>query len=222
MPGSVTRDLQKFQQDADTNASVPPQETAKRMWDYVGREIWPKLLGILRSQYGNRVPEDVINEAVLAFYQLLTNDKCPDWVRKRGHIDALVILIVRRKASNWARDHRKEQPLYVRNDSDPQGSCDLLESCVGVDAPPDMSCLVEEEIGYCRGILAAQPEQGSPTLVEVFDLMLEGFSTSDRPRGYTIPQMAELLEVSERTVFRKLKLIRTILQGEDTDQGADS
>ncbi len=176
-------------------------EAAERLWD----RYFERLVRLARGRLDS-VPmaafdgEDVALSAFKSFFQRFSAGEFPD-VRNRLQLWHLLATITTRKASDYRKHHftAKRGGGRVRHASNLQAGFedanDLLEQVLTTDQTPEAAAIMSEACGKLLSEL-----QADESLMEVALKKLE---------GYTNLEIAQQLEVSERTIERKLARIRS-------------
>jgi RNA polymerase sigma factor (sigma-70 family) len=132
--------------------------------------------------------EDIALGALNSFFGRIQRGQFPE-LQDRTGLWPLLVTITARKAINALDRERAARRSPTRLD-------DLanVEQLIGSEPSPSFAAEVADEVRRLFDLLSAD------TLRTVARLKLE---------GYTNSEIAELLEVTERTVFRKLDRIRS-------------
>ncbi len=192
--GSVTLWIQALQAGDDPAA-------AQRLWE----GYFHKLVVLARRKLAGRPraaadEEDVALSAFDSFCRGAQEDRFPR-LADRHDLWALLVLLTARKACHLIRHERtqKRGGGAVRHLSALGGEADGIANCVGREPTPEFAAQVAEE---CRRRLEALDD----TLRAVALAKMEGRSSAE---------IADRLGVVERTVERRLALIRKLWE-EDT------
>jgi len=188
--GSVTGLLHRLRQGDQT--------AAQRLWETYFR----KLAGLARTKLEGRNPlvgdeEDVALSAFKSFCRGVEHGRFPE-LADRDDLWNLLVTITLHKVLHLVRDEgrAKRGGTRRRNSSNADGcDSDLLQQLVGAEPTPEMAAQVAEE---AKRLLGRLPNQD---LVELALLKME---------GYTNSEIAKRWQKSERTVERKLNLIRQL------------
>lgn len=190
-----------------------PQETSPTLWlrqlqqgdrAAVGR-LWNayygKLVVLARRKLEGRTrlvadEEDVALSAFKSFCRGLENQRFPD-VTSRDDLWKLLVTITLHKVLHLVRDENRQKrggqwTQVIETDEDDES---LMARLAGSEPTPELAAEVAEE---CERLLKQLP---SPDLVELATLKME---------GYTNEEIAAKWGRAERTVERKLQLIRQI------------
>jgi DNA-directed RNA polymerase specialized sigma24 family protein len=181
-------------------------EAAQRLWE----RYFQRLAGLARRKLqGNpRLPadeEDVALSALDSFFRGAADGRYPH-LHDRDNLWALLVLITARKARYLVRREsaqkrgggmvHNEQGLHGPADSTP----DLgLDQVIGREPTPDFAAQVAEE---CQRLLRSL---GDPQLEAIARWRME---------GYTVEEIAAKVGYTERSVKRKLRLIRNLWERE--------
>jgi DNA-directed RNA polymerase specialized sigma24 family protein len=163
---------------------------------------YQKLVGIARSKLRGRVrlvgdEEDVALSAFKSFCHGMEGGRFPD-LNDRDDLWNLLVTITLHKVVHLVRDEDRQkrgggQKFVVADPAN--SSADLLQQLVDAEPTPDVVVQVAEE---AERLLDCLPSQ---ELVELALLKME---------GYTNDEIAKRWQKAERTVERKLNLIRKI------------
>jgi DNA-directed RNA polymerase specialized sigma24 family protein len=171
---------------------------AQRLWE----AYYQKLVGIARRKLQGRVrlvgdEEDVALSAFKSFCRGVERGRYPQ-LSDRGDMWNLLVTITFHKVLHLVRDEDREKRgggrKFVAADA-ATSDADLLQQLVGTEPTPEVAAQVAEE---AERLLDCLPSQ---ELVELALLKME---------GYTNDEIAKRWQKAERTVERKLNLIRKI------------
>lgn len=186
--GSVTLCVQKLRGG--------DQVAAQALW----QQYFHRLVGLARKQLEGRVrlvqdEEDVALSAFHSFCRGIERGRFPQ-LTDRGDLWNLLVTITLHKVLHLIRDEGRMKRGGGKQAVEGEGSdLDLLGQLVGAEPTPQVAIQVAEE---AERLLNKLP---SPDLVELALLKMEGYSNSE---------IAERWNKTERTVERKLNLIRKI------------
>jgi DNA-directed RNA polymerase specialized sigma24 family protein len=188
--GSVTGLLHRLRQG--------DQVAAQRLWETYFRQ----LAGLARTKLAGRNPlvgdeEDVALSAFKSFCRGVERGRFPD-LADRDDLWNLLVTITLHKVLHLVRDESrvKRGGTRRRNSSSADGcDSDLLQQLVGAEPTPELAAQVAEET---KRLLGRLPNQ---ELVELALLKME---------GHTNAEIAKRWNKAERTVERKLRLIRQL------------
>ena len=181
----------------------------------VPQKLWEayfaKLVRLARTHLQRSVrrasdEEDVALSAMDSFIRGMEQGRFPD-LANRDDLWRLLVTITLNKARHVVRDAGRQKRGGGWQPAEAAGNDGLaLQDIVSREPTPEFAAQFAEEIEH----LLAQLE--NPILVEVATLKME---------GYTNDEIAARLNVVERTIERKLKLIREIweeaIAGENPD-----
>jgi RNA polymerase sigma factor (sigma-70 family) len=186
-PGSVTIWLERLKA-GDGNA-------AERLW----QDYYRRLVGLARARLQGRPraaadEEDVALSAFDSFFRGVEGNRFPK-LTDRDDLWQLLVVITARKAMRLIRDESRQKRGggAVRHAS--AFDDDELRAAVGAEPTPEFAAEVAEECGRLLDLL------GDDELRAVARGKLE---------GYTNTEIAERLGVVERTVERRLGVIRKL------------
>lgn len=171
---------------------------AQRLWE----AYFQKLVEIARRKLRGRVrlvgdEEDVALSAFKSFYRGIEGGRFPD-LNDRGDLWNLLVTITVHKAIHLVRYENREKRgggrRVVINDH-ANSSANLLQQLADAEPTPEIAVQVAEE---AERLINCLP---NPDLVELALLKME---------GYTNNEIAKRWQKDERTVERKLNLIRKI------------
>ncbi len=174
------------------------QEAVQKLWsryrDELIRMAKRRLDGMPR---GPADEEDVLQSVLMSLCRAATAGRLDD-VRNRDDLWWLLLAITRQKAVNLIRRETAQKRgsgrvVSALNWGSPNGLRDDLDHLVG-DAPTPE-------------ILVAMEEQNRRLLSLLRDDQLRKVAMS-RVEGYTVDEIAATLDISKRSVERKLQLIR--------------
>lgn len=183
-------------------------EASQRLWE----RYWTRLIGLAHNKLrgtANRMAdaEDAAQSALISFFRR-TDEKGFPQLNDRQDLWQLLVLITACKASNQRRRERaqKRGGGQVRGDSVFGSEGPGIEEVIGDEPTPAFAVAAAEQ--YERLFKQLENEQGAETLRKVAQMKFEGYSLSD---------IAEHLDCSERTVKRKLAVIRSVWSKELDD-----
>lgn len=163
--------------------------------EHAANQIWERYFDrIIRLASSRLVPDAAYDEEDLAasvfgaLFHAAQEGRYGD-LADRDELWALLLVLARRKMINRAR-HAKAQR---RNSTAQAGHQEELQELQGRDPLPDLSVAVEDECRHLINLL------GDSLLQDVALRKLE---------GQTVPEIAAALGMGERTISRKLALIR--------------
>lgn len=173
------------------------REAAARLWEiYYG-----KLVVLARRKLEGRTrlvadEEDVALSAFRSFYRGLENHRFPD-INSRDDLWKILVTITLRKVLHLVRDESRQKrgggwTQLVESSADAEA---LIAQLAGEEPTPEFAAEVAEQ---CERLLQQLP---SADLVELAIMKME---------GYTNEEIAAKWGRAERTVERKLQLIRQI------------
>ncbi|MGD9635587.1 MAG: ECF-type sigma factor [Pirellulales bacterium] len=193
--GSVTMLLAELQVGDDSAAQ-------QQIWE----RYFQRIVGLARVKLGNAPrgcedEEDVALSALDSLFRGISKQRFPE-LKDRDNLWSLLSTMTARKALN----QRKRQLALKRGGQAlrmPKDSADLadIEELITEEIGPDYLAAIQEE---CQRLMQALPND---TLRQIAKWKLE---------GWTNAEAAAELRVAERTVERKLGLIRTIWSSQAT------
>jgi RNA polymerase sigma factor (sigma-70 family) len=168
------------------------------------REIWERyfqrIIALARAKLGNSPrasedEEDVALSALESLFRGLSDQRFPQ-LKDRDNLWSLLVTITARKAIN----QRKRQMAAKRGGAEIKLPIDVsdsgqLQELIDTEVSPDFLVAIQEE---CQRLMSAL---GDDKLRQIARWKLE---------GWTNAEAAKELGVAERTVERKLGLIRSI------------
>jgi DNA-directed RNA polymerase specialized sigma24 family protein len=172
-------------------------EDVKAGNEEAARQIWERFFAQLIDEARKRLPRkarivadevDVVVDAFHSFFRRAQEGRFPD-LNDRDSLWLLLLTIVERKAINEA----VKQGRGIRGGDQRRAPAEVIELIAGGQPTPDLVVMVADEFQFLLGLLKDQD------LVRVVLLRLE---------DYTVREISETLNCSERTVFRRLDLIR--------------
>jgi DNA-directed RNA polymerase specialized sigma24 family protein len=172
-----------------------------------------ELLGLVRKKYpvptsGIADEEDVALSALASFFVGAEHGRFPE-LRDREDLWNLLVVITKRKAFRLLKSEGRQKrdrggQQSVGHDLSPSPNLEAaLANATDPKPTPEVQLLLEE--GYERLLRAL----GDPQLRSIAIWKLE---------GYTEKELAAMLGCTERTIQRKLQLIRAIWQEEEVDE----
>ncbi len=174
---------------------------AQPIWE----RYYLRLVGLARrklasSRRGVNDADDVVQNALLSFFLGVANHRFLQ-LHDRDNLWRLLVVITARKVLDQQahdRAQRRGGQVQVRSLSEPldSDSSDAgIEQIIGEEPTPEFAAEVAEE---CQRLLE---RLGDPSLREVAVWKMEGFTNQE---------IASKMEVSLRTVARKLEAIRVV------------
>jgi len=182
-------------------------EAAQKLWE----EYFQRLVLLARQRVQGRVrrtsdEEDIALSAFNSFCRGLDNGRYPQ-INDRDDLWRLLVTITLRKVLHLHRDQGRQkrggQWRQVEAGGSSSGDGQAIERIVGNEPSPEFVAELIEEWEHLQSRL------GDPSLVNIAVWRME---------GHTNREIAGRLNVAERTIERKLQLIRAIWseeQGED-------
>ena len=171
---------------------------AQQLWETYYR----RLVGLARAKLEGRSrlvsdEEDVALSAIKSFCRGIERGRFPD-VADHSDLWNLLVTITLHKVLRLVRDEGRNKRggnrRRVTSELD-DGDVDYLQQLVAAEPTPEIAAQLAEE---AKRLLGKLPNQ---ELVELALLKME---------GYTNPEIAERWQRAERTVERKLNLIRQL------------
>jgi len=176
----------------------------QRLWE----RYYQRLVDLARRQLhtGNRRvtdEDDLASQVFEAFFRASSEGRFPD-LSDRDELWRLLVRMTARKAIDQHRRQRRQRRGggKVRGESVFQAEDSArysLDQIVGDDPAPEFVTSMKEQVGLLLKALQSD---------ELRQL------ASDKLQGFTNAEMAERWECSERTIERKMKLIRAKLNDE--------
>ena len=168
------------------------EEAASRLW----ARYFAPLVGVARTKLGHYPSraldaEDVALSAFHAFYRAATADRLPE-LNNRDDLWQSMLLITFGKVVDTKRREFSQKRGGTKTI---QGFSDLLELVESHESDPSVAACVADEMDRLMQCL------GERELQEIAILKLE---------GYTHDEIATKLDCSERTIKRRLAVIRRI------------
>lgn len=182
------------------NLKVGDEDAAQReLWDrYFRRLVALARMKIGNSPRGAADEEDVVLSAFESLFRGISEDRFPE-LNDRNNLWSLLAKITARKAinqRNWHMAQKRGGALgrgaAISIDGDPDDSraaMELIDSEVG----PEFLLIMKEE---CQRLMSALPDERLQLIAR------------RKLEGYTNAEIAEELGVVERTIERKMGLIR--------------
>jgi len=182
------------------------QQAAERLWDAYFRRLVIAARTKLNGRFGLVADEeDIALSAFKSFCRGLTQGRYPE-VSDRDELWKLLITITLHKALHVVRDGSRKKRggdwKRLMDDAD-ANDAGLLEQLVSSEPLPEVAAQVNEEVERLFRVL------GDPELEALAVLKMEGFTNQE---------IAQRWQRAERTVERKLNLIRKIW---DSQEGAN-
>ena len=170
------------------------EEAARRIWE----RFFPRLIDEAKKRLPRQPlvvvdEEDVVVKAFHSFFRRAKDSKFPnlnDW----DSIWALLLTIVERKAINEGIKQGRD----IRGGDRKRAPDEVIGFIADGEPTPDLVVMVADEFRFLLGLLQEE------VLVQVVLLRLEDF---------TVREISEKLNCSERTVFRRLEVIRNAWEG---------
>ncbi len=180
-------------------------EAAQALWE----RYYRRLVGLAKKKLGEmprRIADedDVVNHAFHSFCQGVSENRFPK-LSDRHDLWQILVMLTARKAADQIKTHfrKKRGALLAHEESawSHLGDADLaqLDQVVGIEPSPDFAAQMVEDY---RGLLNKLDDS---VLCEIAISKMEGYSNHE---------IAERLNVHPRTIDRKLRLIRTMWNGE--------
>lgn len=174
------------------------EEAAQRLWE----SYFHRLVRLARGRLERRAPlvgdeEDVALSAIMSFCRGMERGRFPQ-LNDRNDLWNVLVTITLHKVLHLMRDEgrlKRGGGRLVLGSSAAGSDADLLQQVLGSEPTPEVSAQVAEQAEI---LLKQLPSQ------ELVDLALM------KMEGYTNGEMAQRLQKTERTVERKLNLIRKI------------
>jgi DNA-directed RNA polymerase specialized sigma24 family protein len=171
---------------------------AQQLWETYYR----RLVGLARRKLDGRArvvadEEDVALSAFKSFCRGIERGRFPQ-VSDRRDLWNLLVTITLRKVLRLVRDEGREKRGGSRRaiaTTGPDGDLDLLQQIISAEPTPEIATQMVEEAEHLLGRLPNEE------LVELALLKME---------GYTNAEIAERWQKAERTVERKLNVIRQL------------
>lgn len=186
-------------------------EAAQQVWE----RYWARLIGLARTRLGGNAgrmadAEDAAQSAMQTFFRRAHKGNYP-LLNDRQELWQLLVVITASKASNQRRRERalKRGGGKVRGDSVFGQDGPGIEQVISNEPTPAFAAAVAEEHELLFKKL--DDESGSESLRVIAQMKFE---------GYSVKEIAEHLDCSERTVKRKLALIRSIWTAEINNDAA--
>jgi DNA-directed RNA polymerase specialized sigma24 family protein len=193
-------------------AAMAPDQGSVTLWicalragdPHAARELWRRyfeaLVRLARARLRARVvaEEDVALSAFDSFYAGVARGRFPD-IADRDDLWRLLITMTTRKAANQhRRDSRQKRGggrvvLESALAAGPESEADDLGQVIGPEPSPEFAAQVAEECGRRLGGL---PDEALRTVATM------------KMEGYTNEEIADRLGCGERTITRKLAVIR--------------
>ena len=173
------------------------------------QEIWERyfrrIVGLARVKLGNTPrgcedEEDVALSALDSFFRGLSDQRFPE-LKDRNNLWSLLASMTARKAIN----QRKRQLAFKRGGKE-------VKLPIGVDDSVQLQELVDNEVG--PEFLAEIQEECQRLMQALPDDKLRQIATW-KLEGWTNAQAAREMGVVERTIERKLELIRSIWSNQE-------
>lgn len=188
--GSITHWIEQLQTGQDGDAQ-------QKVWN----RYFDRLVKVARSRLCRDLcrvedEEDVAITALQSFFERIKQGQFPE-LRDRTSLWPLLVTITTRKMKNIHRRHRAQKRDALRTVSAPKSDDDSnwLEQLADHEPTPEMAAETADE--FQRLLLLLKKE----SLQRVARLKLE---------GYTNREIGERLDIMERSVERRLVLIRQI------------
>ncbi|HEV3020861.1 MAG TPA: ECF-type sigma factor [Pirellulales bacterium] len=195
--GSVTHWLV----EAKAGSDAATQRLWERYFKKLVRLARGKLGGVARRSFDE---EDVALSAFDSFHNGIRQGRYPS-IQERDDLWRLLVVITARKACDYGQHVRRqkrgggcvvgETELVAGDSSEAEG----LAQFVGLEPTPEFAAILAEQF---QALLARMPDVLTRRLAEL------------KFEGYTNEEIAKQLDVTTRTVERKLQLVRTLLKSE--------
>lgn len=177
------------------------------------QQLWERYFDRLVQLANDRLPsharrsfdgEDVALSAVRCFLGALGRGRYPDLQDSSG-LWTMLVVITARKATSYVRRQNQEKRGggEVRGESalhrpgEVNGEQSGLEQVIGDEPTPEFACQVAEE---CQRLIEALEDEKLQAIAVL------------RMEGYTVEEIASRLGTAQRTVERRLQMIRTCWQ----------
>ena len=179
-------------------------DAAQRLWE----RYFHRLVHLANVKLQSGPPrvgdgEDVALSAMNSFFQGMVGGRYPQ-LNDRDDLWRLLVLITARKTCHLIRDEARQKRgvkrQYAIGNVDPE-DCGTIDQVVGREPSPDFTAQVAEECQRLFQLL------GDPELQEIAQRKME---------GYTNGEIAARLKRAQRTIERKLQMIRQIWE-QDVD-----
>lgn len=186
-------------------AKAGSEPAAQKLWEL----YYEQLVRLARTKLGD-LPrravdeEDVALSAFDSFYRGIAQGRYPK-LSGRDDLWRLLVVITARKASDYRQHAQRQKRGGGRTVGEsvfagPGGEADGgLAQFIGREPTPEFAAQVVEQFQH---LLDRLPDEAARRLAE---LKLE---------GYTNEEIAAQLDVTTRTVERKLRLVRSVLEAE--------
>ena len=175
------------------------------------RELWERyfqrLVGVARKRLRVRAPRGADEEdiALSAFHSLCRGAQQGRFPRldDRDDLWRLLVLLTARKASHLVRDEGRQkrgvQPVALPETPAPDAGENNWEQVLSREPTPEFAAQLAEECQRLLGLL----EQSELRIIALRKM-----------EGYTTEEIAQELECTPRTIFRKLGIIRGLWEKE--------
>jgi RNA polymerase sigma factor (sigma-70 family) len=188
--------------DGDTTA-------ANRIWklyfDRLVRSVRQRLYGQNRAISDE---EDIVLSVFDSFYAAAEKGRFPDLADRDDLWRLLLTMAARKVIDKRRRDGRQRRGGQIAIHSLNAGDCDpFVNAAIGTEPSPDMVLMMQESVEQLFSHL------GVGQLQDLAGAKLEGYSNAE---------IAEKFDCSERTIERRLHLIREKLQQELISNHDDS
>jgi DNA-directed RNA polymerase specialized sigma24 family protein len=166
------------------------QTAAARLWD----RYFPRLVSLARARLQGASRRFADEEDVaLSVFDSFCRGADRFSFEDRDDLWQLLVTITVRKAHDAVAHERRQKRGEGRVLDEAASAASGLDGVVGREPPPELAVLVAEELQYLLAKL------GNPVLQSLATMKMEGYSEAE---------MAQRLGCTERSVRRKLQLIR--------------
>jgi DNA-directed RNA polymerase specialized sigma24 family protein len=169
---------------------------AQQLWERYFQRLIELARKKLRDLPQREAAEDVALSAFDSFCRSAGLARFPQ-LADRDSLWRLLVIITVRKAAHHKRDERRQKRNRPRGHAGERGL--LLEEIVGREPTPEFAAQAVEE---CQRLLRLL---GDPELERVAILKMD---------GHSVEEIAQQLGYAERTIKRKMRLIRSLWEQE--------
>jgi DNA-directed RNA polymerase specialized sigma24 family protein len=169
---------------------------AQQLWERYFQRLIELARKKLRDLPHREAAEDVALSAFDSFCRSAGHARFPQ-LADRDSLWRLLVIITARKAAHHKRDERRQKRNRPRGNAGETGF--LLEEIVGREPTPEFAAQAVEE---CQRLLRLL---GDPELERVAILKMD---------GHSVEEIAQQLGYAERTIKRKMRLIRSLWEQE--------
>ncbi len=169
---------------------------AQQLWERYFQRLIELARKKLRDLPHREAAEDVALSAFDSFCRSAGLARFPQ-LADRDSLWRLLVIITARKAAHHKRDERRQKRNRPRGNAGEAGL--LLEEIVGREPTPEFAAQAAEE---CQRLLSLL---GDSELERIAILKMD---------GHTLGEIAQQLGYAERTIKRKLRLIRSLWEQE--------